>query len=259
MTADPLATLTTVKVDFDYGIAWITLNRPDKRNALNTPIVRETMAAFRRANESEPVRAIVLTGAGKVYCAGQDTKYPPEPKDENGRSPTTATLMMGKGERNWVELLATSKPNLIAVNGPAVGLGVTHILAADMRIAAASATFSFPFLRLGAMPECGASGLLPRLVGFGRAMDLCMRSATIDAREAQHIGLITGIHPDEELLGAALKLAEQIAAYPAMQVKLTKRMLYASAEMNSSEDILKNENAAFLEMFKALKRTKTFE
>ncbi|MGE0387283.1 MAG: enoyl-CoA hydratase/isomerase family protein [Gammaproteobacteria bacterium] len=232
-------------------VAIITFNRPDKRNAWNVPILRETIAAIQRANASEAVRAIVITGSGASYCAGMDFKAPPEPPDASGRPPTTASLTMGREEHDWLRLLAESKPNIVAVNGPAVGIGVTHILAADVRIAARSATFGFPFLRLGVMPEVGCSALLPRLVGFGRALDICLRSATLDAEEALRIGLVTAVHPDAELLDAALALAGQFAAYPPLQVRLTRRMFYENAGKGRSEEIFATENAAFVEMFKA--------
>lgn len=239
------------------AVAVITYNRPDKRNAWNSGIVLEAIEAFKRANANDAIRAIVLTGAGQAYCAGADTKTP-EPKDANGRTVHAATYSMGKGEHNWMNLLEKSKPTIIAVNGPAVGIGCTHTLAADIRIAAASATFSFPFVRLGAMPECGSTGLLPRIVGFGRAMDLCLRAATITAEEAQRIGLVSSVHPDAELRDAAITLAQQIAGYPPVQVKLTKGLLYANVEERSSDEILKRENAAFLEMFTTLRKAKTF-
>jgi len=237
-------------------VALIAYNRPDKRNAWNVPIIRETIEAFKRADADEAIRAIVLTGNGPAYCAGADIKAPPEPPDENGRRPHPATLTMGQGDHNWLQLLATSKPNVIAVNGPAIGIGVTHILAADIRIAAESATFSFPFLRLGAMPECGCTGLLPRLVGYGRALDLCLKSAKIDAREAERIGLVTGIYPDADLRREAIALATQIAAYPPLQVKITRRMFQENAEEDSLDAILRRENTGFVEMMRTLKKEK---
>jgi enoyl-CoA hydratase/carnithine racemase len=237
-------------------VAIITYNRPERRNAWNSGMVLESINAFQRANANDAIRAIVLTGTGTVYCAGADTKTP-EPKDAAGRTVSAATYSMGRGEHNWIDLLEKSKPNIIAVNGPAIGIGCTHILSADMRIAAASATFSFPFLRLGAMPEAGSTGLLARIVGFGRALDLVLRSSVINAQEALRIGLVTGVHPDGDLREAAIELARQIAAYPPLQVKLTKGMMYGNAGERSSEEILRRENSAFLELLTTLRRSKT--
>jgi 2-(1,2-epoxy-1,2-dihydrophenyl)acetyl-CoA isomerase len=236
-------------------VALIAFNRPERRNAWNVPLVREVMAAVRRANADEGVGAIVLTGEGPVYSAGADIKAPPEPRDETGRRPNPGSVAMTTGD-SWPRLLSQSKPVIVAVNGPAIGMGVTHMLGADIRLAAESATFGFPFLRLGAMPEIGSTGLLPRLVGFGRALNLCLTSATIGAHEAERIGLVTAVHPDGELRAAALALAEQIAGYPPLQVKLTKALFHDNAFETSGEAILHRENLAFVEMLSTLKREK---
>jgi enoyl-CoA hydratase/carnithine racemase len=237
-------------------VALIALNRPERRNALSVPLIRKLIAMVKQANADPAVGAIVLTGQGAVYSAGADIKAPPEPRDERGRRPNPGSVTMGKDDNNWPMLMERSKPVICAVNGPAVGMGVTHILSTDIRIAAESATFSFPFLKLGAMPEVGSTGLLPRLVGFGRALDLCLRSATIDAREAERIGLVTGVYPDTELREAAIALATQIASYPALQVKLTKGMFYENAAESSNEMITTRESRAFVDMLTALKRDK---
>src|SRR6187397_531269 len=124
------------------AVALISFNRPASRNAWTVATARETIAAIRAANASSAIGAIVLTGEGSVYSAGADIKAPPEPKDENGRRPTPGSLMMGRDELNWLKLLLESKPVVAAVNGPAVGLGATHILSADIRIASNTASFA---------------------------------------------------------------------------------------------------------------------
>jgi 2-(1,2-epoxy-1,2-dihydrophenyl)acetyl-CoA isomerase len=238
------------------GVALITFNRPASRNAWNVALVSELIAAVHRANGSHEIRVIVMTGEGSVYSAGADIKAPPEPKDANGRSPNPSTLTMGQDDNNWLKLLSKSKPVIAAINGPAIGLGATHILSADIRVAAESATFSFPFVRLGAMPECGATALLARLVGFGRAMDLSLRAAQISAAEALRIGLITSIFPDETFMHDALALAHQIAAFPALQVKLTKQMLWDNVGEFDAETIMRRESTVFVEMLRTLRRPK---
>jgi enoyl-CoA hydratase/carnithine racemase len=131
-------------VDYQYilyeergPVAIVTYNRPEKRNAWNSGIVLETIDAFQRANASDAIRAIVLTGAGPVYCAGADTKTP-EPKDANGRTVSAATYSMGKGEHNWIDLLEKSKPNIVAVNGPAIGTPGPKLLTTTWAFAASS-------------------------------------------------------------------------------------------------------------------------
>jgi len=237
-------------------VALISYNRPQRRNAWNVDCVRETVAAIRRANVDPDVGAIVLTGEGNTFCAGADLKEDPQYDAETGRRLTPATFTMGKGDNNWIALLAESKPVIAAVNGLAVGIGATHALAADIRIAAESASFSFPFLRMGAMPECGASALLPRLVGAGRALDLILRSATVSAQEALSIGLVTAVYADADLRAQAIKLAAQLAELPTMQVKLTKRMFSDNASANNADAIMLNENRAFVELLRILKKEK---
>lgn len=237
-------------------VAVISYNRPARRNAWSVACVQATIAALQRANADPAVGAIVLTGEGTTFCSGADLKDERQYDAETGRRLTPATFTMGSGERNWITVLAQSKPVIVAVNGPAIGIGATHILAADMRIAAESASFSFPFLELGAMPECGSSALLPRLVGAGRALDLILRSATVSAQEALRIGLVTAVYPDAKLRAAALALAEHIASLPALQVKLTRRMFLENASADDADAIMRTENAAFVEMLRTLKKEK---
>jgi enoyl-CoA hydratase/carnithine racemase len=240
-------------------VALIRYNRPHARNAWNVPLTREVIAAINRANADEQIGAIVISAVGETFCAGVDLKAPPEPADESGRSPNPATLTMGQGEANWLHLLNRSKPCIVAVNGAAIGLGATHILAADIRVASTNATFSFPFLRLGAMPECASTALLGRLVGLGRAMDLCLRAREIDAREALSIGLVTELFEPSELLESALALGERIASYPSLQAKLTKRMMWQHAGEFDADAIMKRESSTFVEMLRARGRKQTFQ
>src|SRR5690606_3585152 len=127
----------------------------------------------------------------------------------------------------WIKLMAQSKPVIVAINGAAVGIGATHVLAADIRIASHSASFAFPFLKRGTLPECGSTALLPRLIGLGRASDLILRGQPVPAEDAMHWGLVTQLHSPAGLLPAALDLASQIAALPAHLVRLAKATLLA--------------------------------
>jgi enoyl-CoA hydratase/carnithine racemase len=237
-------------------VAIISYDRPSERNAWSIACVRATHAAIQRANADAGIGSIVLTGEGTIFCAGADLKEERQYDIKTGHRLTPATFTMGRDERNWIAFLNQSKPVIVAVNGPAVGIGATHVLAADIRIAAESASFAFPFLRLGAMPECGSSGLLPRLVGAGRALDLILRNAVVSAQEALQIGLVTAVHHDSELRLAALALAQQIAELPPLQVKLTKRMFLENAGATHSDAIMQHENRAFVELLQNLKREK---
>jgi enoyl-CoA hydratase/carnithine racemase len=238
------------------AVALISLNRPQSRNAWNVALVRELMAAVRRANAAEAVRAIVLTGEGAVYCAGADIKAPPEPRDENGRRPNPSTLTMGQGEANWLKLMLESKPVVVALNGPAVGLGATHTLCADIRIAARSASLGFPFVRLGAMPECASTALLGRLIGYGRATHLCLTAGSVSAEEALQIGLVSAVYDEQALREEAIKLAERIGGFPAAQVKLTKQLLWENSGEFDADGIMRRESAAFIGFLRSVGREK---
>jgi 2-(1,2-epoxy-1,2-dihydrophenyl)acetyl-CoA isomerase len=251
-----LSAQSPVRYERTGRVAVISYNRPDRRNAWSVDCVQETIVAIKRANADEDIGAIVLTGEGNTYCAGADRKEGPQYDPATGRRLTPATFTMGKDDNNWIALLAESKPVIAAVNGVAVGIGATHTLAADIRIAAESASFSFPFLRLNAMPECGASALLPQLVGAGRALDLILRSAAVSAAEALNIGLVTAVYPDAELRARAIALAEQLAALPALQVRLTKRMFLENACASDPATIMRNENRAFVELLREIKKEK---
>jgi len=235
--------------------ALISVDRPAQRNAWNVRLLQGLIQAINRANDAEDVRAIVLTAEGQIYSAGADLTAPREPA-EAGRSANVGAYVMGQGERNWLKLLTESKPVVAAINGPAIGLGATHILAADLRIASDAATFRFPFVRLGAMPECGSTALLGRLVGSGRALDICLRAREIDAAEAMRIGLVTSLYPPDELRRAALAIAEEIAESPPLQVRLTKQMLWRHANLFDAEEIMRSESAVFVEMLRAVGRSK---
>jgi 2-(1,2-epoxy-1,2-dihydrophenyl)acetyl-CoA isomerase len=159
-------------------------------------------------------------------------------------------------DNSWIHLLARSKPTIGAVAGAAIGLGVTHILPLDIRMGAESSTYAFPFLGLGLMPELGCTALLPRLVGYGRAVDICLSSARLTAREALEIGLITRVAPDDQLLDEAVALGEKLAKVPALQMRLTRELLRDNAGEHDPNAYLKRESQAFVAMFRAAKEAR---
>ena len=253
------ATPSAIRIERDGAVQLIVFDRPERRNAWNVACAREVIAAIKAANEDPDVGAIVLTGEGSTYNAGADLKGEAEYDPESGRRLLPITFMMGTGEANWIALLQQSKPVVAALNGPAVGLGATHTLAADIRVMAESATLSFPFLKLGAMPECGSTALLARLVGAGRATDILLRSATISAREALDWGLATQIFPDAELRAGAVSIARELAEAPSLQVSLTKRMLAANIGSNDPDAIMQVESRTFVELLKAVRKEKPLD
>jgi 2-(1,2-epoxy-1,2-dihydrophenyl)acetyl-CoA isomerase len=212
---------------------------------------REIVAAIEAANADPEIGAIVITHEGPVFCAGTDLKAPREPVDPaTGRSPNVATEAMAL-DRSWLHLLARSKPVIGAIRGRAIGLGVTQILPFAVRIGGAASRYSFPFLQLGTMPELGSTALLPRLVGFGRALHICLTSAELDANEAERIGLIGEVVPDAEVLTRAVAVGEQIAGYPPLQLSQTRALFernWAQADPNA---VLAHETEAFTAMLRA--------
>jgi enoyl-CoA hydratase/carnithine racemase len=237
--------------EVDGDVAVITYDRPERRNAMNVPMYRALTAAVEKANADDAVGAMVFTHTGPVFCAGTDLKATPEPKDPvTGVRPSVATLGMAD-DTSWIHLMQRSKPSVVALNGLAVGLGVTHILACDLRIGSPLAVLSFPFLAVGTMPEYGFSALLPRMVGFAAAMEICLTSAKLDAQQALAKGLLSRIVPEEALRTEAVALASTLARLPAMQTRLTRQLLHANAAEPDLNTVLTRERDAFVTLFRA--------
>ncbi len=249
-------TFQTLRYEITGRVAVITYDRQERRNAWSLPMYREAVRAIEAANADDGVGAIVITHDGPIYCAGTDFKAPPEPPDPaTGRSPTVASVSMAQ-DSSWLHLMRRSKPTIGAIRGAAIGLGVTQILPFDIRVGGEGSTYAFPFLRLGFMPELGCTALLPQLVGYGRAVHICLTAETLDAKEAERVGLITAVFPDEQLRAKAIALAEEIAAFPALQTNLTRELLRDNAGEHDVNALLKRESSAFIAMFKAARRAK---
>lgn len=232
-------------------VAVITYDRQARRNAWSLGMYREVFDAVTRANADDDIGAIVLTHEGPIFCSGTDTKDGPHDKDPvTGIRPNMATESMAP-DRSWLHLLAASKPIIAAVNGRAIGAGVTQILPADIRICGRSSSFTFPFLELGYMPELGCTGLLARLVGYGRAVDICLTARTLDAREALDIGLVSRVVGDDEVVAVAIGLARRIAAFPAQQVALTKSLMAENCLEHDLNALLGRETEAFRTVLRA--------
>jgi enoyl-CoA hydratase/carnithine racemase len=238
------------------GVAVITYDRPERRNALSVSMYRALVRAIEKANASEAVGAIVVTHTGPVFCAGIDLKAPPEPKDPNTGIRDTVALLGMANDTSWVHLLRRSKPTVAALNGAAIGLGATHILAADIRIGTEKASFSFPFLERGTMPEFGSTALLPRIVGFSAAMEICLTSAHLDARDAMAKGLLSRVTVAESAREEALAIAAKLAQLPQLQVRLTRQLLHDNVSDSDWNAVLRREREAFIAMFRAMRAAK---
>ncbi|MEZ5708318.1 MAG: enoyl-CoA hydratase/isomerase family protein [Blastomonas sp.] len=236
-------------------VAVITYDRQERRNAWSPPLYRETEAAIECANADDEIGAIVLTHEGSIFCAGTDFKAGPEIDPETGRKLNIAQICMMQ-DTGWIHLLARSKPMVGAVHGAAIGLGVTQLLPMDIRIGGEGSTWSFPFLSLGFMPELGCTALLPRLVGYSRALDICLTSQKLGAQEAKEIGLITRVVPDDQVIDEAVAVAEKLASVPKLQMRLTREMFQANALETDPNAYLQRETDAFIEMLRAAKRAR---
>jgi enoyl-CoA hydratase/carnithine racemase len=204
----------------------ITLNRPDRLNAWTATMGRELIAAFDRADADDEVRAVVVTGAGRGYCAGADLAGGGETFDWRQRE-GTGPVPRDNGGQFTLRVFECTKPVIAAINGPAVGVGATMTLPMDVRLAADDARIGFVFARRGIVPEACSSWFLPRIVGISRAMEWVATGRVFAAREALEAGLVRSLHPRDELLGAAYELAHEIADHAApVSVALARRMLW---------------------------------
>lgn len=237
------------------AVAIVTYDRQERRNAWSPELYREAENAIERANADDTIGAIVLTHEGSIFCAGTDFKGTPEIDRETGRKLNIAQICMMQ-DKSWIHLIDRSKPVIAAVHGTAMGLGITQLLPVDIRIGGESSVWSFPFIGLGLMPELGCTALLPRLVGYGRALDLVLTSQKLTAAEAKEIGLITRVVPDGTVLDEAVAIAEKIAAAPRLQVGLTRQMFRDNALEPEVNTYLKNETDAFIVMLRAMKKAR---
>ena len=226
------------------AVMLLTLNRPEKLNAWTAQMQDELRDAISAANADRNTSAIVLTGAGRAYCAGADIggwqRSLQAADPEEGEQELTAIV-----PDHWVRFLHGSKPVIAAVNGVAVGIGVTHILPADIRLASEAASFGFVFVRAGVTPEVASSFLLAQTVGLGNALDLCLTARRIDAAEALRIGLVSRVTPADQLLDSALALANEIAALPEPQLRLTKQLLTRNVVEGDLDVVLAREREAW--------------
>ncbi|HZG41992.1 MAG TPA: enoyl-CoA hydratase-related protein [Longimicrobium sp.] len=216
----------TVLLSVEDGVAWITLNRPDRLNAFAGRMRDDLHDAIDRAATSPEVRVIVITGAGRGFCTGADVEVMSDLLSRGDDS--TFEGLVEAGMRVVRRLARVEQPVIAAVNGPAAGAGASLALACDFRIASERATIGLTFNRIGLHPDWGATHSLPRLVGPGRAAELVMTGRMVDAREAERIGLFQQVFADDWFLDEVRKLAKELAAKPPLALTLAKRTLATS-------------------------------
>ncbi|MCR9276821.1 MAG: crotonase/enoyl-CoA hydratase family protein [Pseudomonadaceae bacterium] len=209
------------------GILTITLNRPDKLNAFTHTMMSEMIDAFDRADADDNIRAIIITGAGRAFCAGADLSSGGDTFDSDARDDRNSGLNRDGGGLLTLRIYESKKPVIGAINGPAVGIGVTMTLAMDIRLAADNAKFGFVFARRGIVPEACSSYFLPRVVGISQALQWCYSGNVFPASEALEGGLVRNLYNSDELLPAARAIALEIANNTsAISVSLTRAMMW---------------------------------
>ncbi len=215
-----------IRYAVDDRVLTITLNRPEKLNAFTAVMARELIAAFDAADADDDVRAIVVTGAGRGFCAGADLSAGGATFDWREREAEGAVPRDGGG-LIALRIFECSKPVIAAINGPAVGVGATMTLPMDVRLVSDTARIGFVFARRGIVPEACSSWFLPRVVGISQAMEWVATGRVFEAEEAVAGGLARSVHPGDELLGAAHALAREIADHAApVSVALARQLLW---------------------------------
>ena len=229
-----MSNYTQILYEVDNGVATITLHRPDKMNAFTGTMMNEMISAFDEIDADDNVRAVIVTGHGdRAFCAGADLT-PDDGKHVFASGEAVSDLSDARvrdgGGLLTLRIYQCKKPVIAAVNGAAVGIGVTMQLAMDIRLASETARFGFVFARRGIVPEAASSWFLPRLVGPQQELEWCYTGRIFDAQEALKGGLVRSVHPAGELLAEAQKLAREIADNTApVSVALTRHMLWRNA------------------------------
>ena len=220
-------------------ICTITFNRPDVYNAINDDFTKELSDALKNASRDSDCKVIIITGSGKAFCSGQDLgdlkeKYKP------GHVPHLGKDLRKRYDPIIKRIATLEKPVIAAVNGVAAGAGMSLALACDMRICSEHASFIEVFINVGLVPDSASTWFLPRLVGYGKAMELCMTGAKVDADEALRLGIANRVVPADQLIEVSEKLASKLASLPSRGLALIKHLIYKSYD-NSLEKQLEAE------------------
>ena len=226
----------TLLYDLEDGVATVTLNRPEKLNAFNTQMMRDMIAVFDHTDADDGVRCVIVTGAGRAFCAGADLSAGGETFDYDKRggdamaARTVDGLQRDGGGLLTLRIFDSLKPVIAACNGAAVGVGVTMQLAMDIRLASTAGRYGFVFARRGLNPEAASSWFLPHLVGVQTALEWCYTGRIFPAQEAHEKGLVRSLHEPDELLPAARALAREIADNTSpVSVALTRQLIWRMA------------------------------
>lgn len=230
------------------NVLLITLNRPEKLNAWTRTLNRELESAIGAANDDPDIGAIVITGAGRGFCAGADIQ---ESFHDPIQAGERAALNGGAdpGDSTWVQLIRDSKPIIAAINGVAVGVGITMMLPCDVILASDRARIGLFFVRMGLVPELASSHFLVQRVGFALASEMCLTGKLYDAAEFDGTGLVNRVVPHDQLLDEALELAATIAANPGPSLRMIKDLLTRNGSCDDINEVGRREHEALAEAY----------
>jgi enoyl-CoA hydratase/carnithine racemase len=216
-----------IRYDVSDHVATVTLHRPDQLNAFTGRMMHELIEAFDRADADDDVRAVIVTGAGRAFCAGADLSAGGDTFAKGGGVQTPGWVPRDGGGMVSLRIFESKKPVIGAINGAAVGVGVTMTLPMDIRIASTAARFGFVFARRGIVPEAASSWFLPRVVGISQALEWSFSGRVFPADEALAGRLVRSVHAPDDLLPAARAIAAEIAEHTApVSVALTRQMMW---------------------------------
>ncbi|MBW1884486.1 MAG: enoyl-CoA hydratase/isomerase family protein [Deltaproteobacteria bacterium] len=238
-----------IQYEVQDDVALITLDRPERLNAWTPRMSEEQADAISRANDDRGVGAIVMTGAGRGFCAGADMDDTFKTRID-GKDPGNDTAGGSGGlpaGLDWVALVRESKPIIAAVNGAAVGIGLTMILPSDVILASERARFGMLFIKMGLVPELASTHFLVQRMGFGAASEMCLSGRLYAADEAREMGLVDRLTPHDELLPRALELAREIGANPGPQLLMTKQLLSRNGAETDLTSIQRRESTLLRE------------
>lgn len=249
----------TILYELEEKILTITLNRPDRLNAFTGQMMDELILAFKEAGQDDDVRVIIVTGAGRGFCAGADLEagganFNRDAKNKGQKTSDKENLewIRDGGGRTTLAIYDCPKPIIAAINGPAVGVGVTMTLPMDIRLASNKARFGFVFARRGLVPEAASSWFLPRIVGISKALEWTYSGRVFPAQEALEGGLVRSIHAQEDLLSIAKDLASEIIENTSpVSISMTRHMLWKMLGADHPMEAHKVDSRAIYELGKS--------
>ncbi len=239
----------TIELVKENYLATLTLNRPEKRNAINRQMMEELAEALSNISEDDSIRVLIITGAGKAFCAGADVDLMPGGGDvkelgEQSVEKLRRSFIFKSAKKIILSLHQMEKPTIAMINGVCVGAGFDLALACDLRTASENAKFMCGFVKIGLFPGFGAAWLYPRVMGLGKAFELLFTGDILEAREAKEIGMVNKLAAAEELKNVTMSLARKIADGPPIAIRLMKSQVYKGLQTDLATAL---DEAAFCE------------